>query len=326
MISLLSKLRRFDQAGAVQARQARPLTPLPDRPVAGLLWMAFSGLCFVAVTATVKAVASGLPAAQSAFLRFLFGLLFALPALAHVLRAWPSGNDLARFALRAGLHTLAVLCWFFAMTRLPIAEVTAMSYLTPVFSTVGAALFLREGFRLSRLLALGVAVFGALIVLRPGMRALDAGHLAMLGTTGAFALSYLVARPLALRYKPAVVVGMLSLLVTLFLAPIAAVVWVPVGLTEVFGLLLVAAFATAGHFAMTRAFSLAPLGVTQPATALQLVWSVLIGSLFFSESVDMFVLLGGAVIVTAVVALAVREARKARALVSGKRPGERLPE
>lgn len=277
------------------------------RPMTGALWMLASGLCFVGVTATVKAVAGGMPAAQSAFLHFALGLVFVLPVLRVLIRDWPGARDLGLFALRGALHTGAVICWFFAMTRIPLAEVTAMGYLTPVFTALGAALILGEKLRLRRIAAIAAAIAGALIVLRPGIREVADGHVAMVGTTLCFALSYLVAKPLTGRHSAAVVVAMLSITVTIGLAPVAAAVWVPVSLGELAGMFLVASFATAGHYCMTRAFAAAPITVTQPVTALQLVWSVLIGSLFFGESVDMFVVAGGSVIVGAVVFIALRE-------------------
>jgi len=71
----------------------------------------------------------------------------------------------------------------------------------------------------------------------------------------------------------------------------------------------VACFATAGHYAMTLAFAAAPVTVTQPVTFLQLVWSVLVGMLFFAEPADPWVILGGGVIMASVVFITWREAR-----------------
>jgi drug/metabolite transporter (DMT)-like permease len=288
-------------------------TEADSRPLAGALWMLGSGLLFVGVTATVKAVAVGIPAPQSAFLRFALGLVFVLPVLRILIRDWPAARDLQLFALRGALHTGAVICWFYAMTRIPLAEVTAMGYLTPVFIALGAALFLGERLRMRRVAAIVAAVAGALVVLRPGLREIADGHLAMVVSTLCFAISYLVAKPLTGRHSAAVVVAMLSITVTIGLAPLAAAVWVPVTWTQVAGMFTVACFATAGHFAMTKAFAAAPITVTQPVTALQLVWSVLVGATFFAESVDIFVIAGGAMIVSAVIFIALREAQLARA-------------
>jgi len=284
-----------------------------NRPLAGALWMVASGLCFVGVTATVKALGDAIPAAQSAFLRFSLGLVFVLPILGQLRRDWPGGRDLALFGLRGALHTGAVVLWFFAMTRIPLAEVTAMGYLTPVFVAIGAALFLGERLRLRRIAAILAAICGALIVLRPGLREVAPGHLAMIAAALCFAVSYLVIKPLTERHSPNVVVAMLSMTVALGLSPLAAAVWVPVTLWQVAALFLVACCATAGHYCMTMAFASAPITVTQPVTALQLVWSVLLGALVFGEHIDSFVVLGGALIVSAVVFIALRERAVQRA-------------
>jgi len=287
--------------------------PADNRPLAGAAWMLLSGLCFVGVTASVKYAATGMPAAQSAFLRFALGLVYVLPVLPLLVRAWPGPRDLAWFSLRGVLHTGAVICWFYAMTRIPLAEVTAMGYLTPVFTTLGAALFLGEALRLRRLAAIAAAIAGALIILRPGVREVADGHIAMVGTTLCFALSYLVTKPLTARHPAPVVVAMLSITVSVGLAPLAWWVWQPVTGGQVAGLFVTATFATAAHYAMTRAFAAAPISVIQPVTALQLVWSVLIGSLFFEEYVDIWVVVGGGVIVAAVVFIALRERALQRA-------------
>jgi drug/metabolite transporter (DMT)-like permease len=292
----------------------------PARPLAGALWMLASGLSFVGVTASVKYLGDSLPASQAAFLRYALGLVFVLPFLGLLVRERPSLLDLKLFALRGLLHTGAVALWFYSMTRIPLAEVTAMGYLTPVLVTLGAALFLGERLRLRRVGAVAAAILGALIILRPGVREIADGHLAMIATAMFFAVSYLVAKPLTMRHSASVVVAMLSITVTLGLAPLAALVWVPVTWAQVGGLFLIASFATAGHYAMTLAFAAAPISVTQPVTALQLFWSVLIGSLFFGESVDIFVILGGGVIVGAVVFIALRE-RAAQRATDRRGPG-----
>lgn len=290
-----------------------PRPPSNQRPVAGALWMMASGLCFVFVIALVKSQGDAVPAAQSAFLRFALGLVFVLPFLPLLIRTWPPRRDLALFGLRGGLHVVAVTLWFFAMPRIPLAEVTAMGYLAPVFVTIGAAMFLGERLRGRRILAIAAAITGALIILRPGLREVAPGHLAMIGTALCFAISYLVIKPLAERYSPNVVVAFLSITVTIGLAPLTAAVWVPVTWAQVGAFFLVACFATAGHYCMTMAFASAPITVTQPVTALQLLWSVLLGAMLFGEAVDRFVLLGGCLIICAVIFIALRERALQRA-------------
>jgi drug/metabolite transporter (DMT)-like permease len=270
--------------------------------------MLLTGLLFVGMTAIVKHVGSDVPAAQSAFLRFALGLPFAVPMLWPLWQTWLSGGQMRLFAARGVMHTLGVLCWFHAMTRIPLAEVTAMNYLNPVWVTVGAALFLGERFEARRLLAVAAAMAGALMILRPGLREVETGHLAMFGAAFFIGSGYLLAKRLSGQVPPAVVVGGLSVTVTLALLPFALAVWVPVGWTELGWFFLTACFATGAHYTMTRAFTAAPVSATQPATFLQLLWSMLLGAALFGEPMDGWVILGGATIMAAVSFITWREA------------------
>lgn len=290
--------------------------PAPARPVAGALWMLASGLAFVGVNAIVKHLGPGIPPAQSAFVRYLLGLVFLLPML-PALRAMRIGAATqGLFAMRGLLHSFGVICWFYAMAQIPLAEVTAMGYLTPIGVTIGAALVLGERFALRRALAIAAALAGAAVILRPGFRELSTGHLAQLGTSAFFAASYLMAKRMTDWAPPSVIVAMLSIWVTLGLAPFAAAVWVPLTAAQTGWLFGVAAFATAGHWCMTMAFQAAPVTATQPVTFLQLIWATLLGVLVFAEPLDPFVILGGAVIMAAVSFITWREAVLRRRMIT----------
>jgi len=279
--------------------------------------MLASGLCFVALTAAVKHMGADIPAAQSAFLRYSIGLVFVVPMLFVVRRERLSRPVWGAFAARGLVHTGAVMLWFFAMTRIPLAEVSAMGFLSPIYVSIGAALFLGERLRLRRIGAIGVAIIGAMVILRPGMRVLNDGHLAMLFTAAFFAMSYLLAKRVSRDASPTMVVTMLSITVTIGLAPFAYWVWEPVTGADLLWFLMIAGFATLGHYFMTFAFAAAPITVTQPVSALQLVWSVLLGAAFFAEPVDLWVVAGGGLIVSAVVFIALREHQLKRAATRG---------
>jgi drug/metabolite transporter (DMT)-like permease len=158
-----------------------------------------------------------------------------------------------------------------------------------------------------RILAILAAFTGAMVILRPGIQAINEGQTAMLVTAPLFAVSYLLAKRLSMHANPAVVVGMLSVFVTIGLAPFAYAVWTPPSFIDVMWLALVAVFATIGHFTMTKALSAAPLAVTQPITFLQLVWASLVGYVVFNEQVDFWVLMGGGIIIASVSFISYRE-------------------
>jgi drug/metabolite transporter (DMT)-like permease len=295
-------------------------------PVRGVFWMVVTGICFVAVTASVKMVGDDVPAAQAAFLRYVLGMGFLIPMIPAIRSVTLTPRVLKLAGLRGVAHALGVITWFYAMTRIPIAEVTAMNYLNPVFVTLLAVFVLRESISVRRVLAVGMALLGALVILRPGFRELDPGHISMMATALFFAVGYLTAKILADEVPAGAVVFLLSVVVTVVLAPFALAVWVPVGWGDLGWLFLTAVFATSGHYAMTLAFGAAPLSVTQPVVFLQLVWATLLGALVFGEAVDVFVILGGAMIIAAVSYIALREAQlRRRVAAAGSAPGYGAP-
>ncbi|MFT6459673.1 DMT family transporter [Pseudophaeobacter arcticus] len=285
-------------------------------PMIGVFWMFVTGLCFVAVTALVKYLGHRIPPAESAFLRYLLGLVFLIPMIGSLRNTTLTPKLWLLFASRGVVHSGGVILWFFAMTQIPLAEVTAMNYLSPVYITLGAALFLGEKLAVRRIAAVVAALIGAVIILRPGFREISPGHIAMLFTALAFSASYLLAKFTVDGTNPVTVVAMLSIWVTLGLAPFAAVVWVTPSLEELAILFAVACCATAGHFTMTLAFASAPVTVTQPVTFLQLIWATLLGALVFSEPVDIWVVLGGGLILAAISFITWREAMLKRRAIT----------
>ncbi len=293
-------------------------------PVIGVFWMIITGFLFVGVTALVKLLGPRIPASEAAFLRYALGLVFLLPMVRPLLRARLSRGQLALFTWRGLAHTGGVALWFYAMTRIPIADVTAMNYLSPIYVTLGAAIFLGERLAFRRILAVVVALIGGLIILRPGFREVGAGHLAMLFAAFFFATSYLLAKRMADETGAAVTVTMLSLMVTIGLAPLALMNWVTPTGYELLLLLAVAAVATAGHYTMSLALAAAPITVTQPVGFLQLVWAVTLGWLVFDEGLDIWVIVGGGVIISAISFMTWREAVLKRQLRTPVAPATKL--
>ncbi|QYX55563.1 DMT family transporter [Roseovarius sp. SCSIO 43702] len=279
-------------------------------PLWGVFWMLTTGLLFVMVTVLVKILGTRIPAAEGAFLRYVMGLVFFLPMMGPL---WRRAREMDRFTLglfglRGITHTAGVALWFYGMARIPLADVTAINYLSPIYVTLGAALFLGESLALRRVLAIIAALIGALVILRPGFREVGPGHIAMLGTGLSFGISYLVAKKVSETCGAGIVVAMLSVTVTIGLAPLAIAAWVTPTPWELLILFGVACVATGGHYTMTLAFRAAPLAVTQPVTFLQLVWAVSIGAIFFHEPVDLWVVVGGMIIVASISFISWREA------------------
>lgn len=282
--------------------------------IRGCLWMVAGGLLFVAVTVMVRLLGSDMPAVQAAFIRYLVGVILVLPMLWRMRsRGFGLGpGRIGRYALRGLVHGAAVLLWFFAMARIPLAEVTAIGFSTPVFTALGAILIFGEQVKLRRMLAILAGFVGTLLILRPGFHSIEAGSLAQLLAAFLFSGSYLLAKRMTQSESSADILVMLSVFCTLTLLPGALYYWRTPTLLEVTWLAGVAVFATTGHYALTRAIATAPLTVTQPLSFMQLIWAILFGYWLFDEVPDSWVIVGALVIVASISYLAHREAQAAR--------------
>lgn len=274
---------------------------------AGVAWMLLTGLLFVGVTGIVRYLGSDLPAAEGAFIRYAIGLLIISPALIGVFRRRIAVKVWCFYGLRGAVHGIAVMLWFYAMARIPVAEVTALGYTSPIFVTLGAALFLGERLRARRIIAIFIGLAGVVLILRPGFQEIGSGQIAQLVAAPLFAASFIFAKLLTNHAKSAEIVAMLSVGCTIMLLPFALAEWRDPTWEEMFWLSLTALCATAGHYTLTRAYRCAPITVTQPVTFLQIVWATILGAVMFSEAVDIWIVAGAGVIVASAWYIALRE-------------------
>ena len=274
--------------------------------------MLLTGMLFVGVTVAVRYLGTSMNPVQAAFIRYCFGIVLILPLLSRAGVMSLDRDRLGFHALRGLLHGGGVILWFLAMSRIPISEVTALGFTTPIFVTLGAAVFLSERLKPYRVAAVLIGFIGALLILRPGLRVIDIGALAQLGAAPLFACSYLMAKSATRREASSMIVVLLSVFCTLTLALPALLVWRTPTLEELLLLGLTALLATSGHYCMTRALEAAEVSAVQPFTFLQLVWATILGLILFDETPDVWIWIGGAVIVASATWMAQQEVRSIR--------------
>ena len=196
---------------------------LQSGPIAGVFWMIVTGILFVFVTALVKYLGTDIPAVQAAFMRYALGVVLLVPLIGETLRTRFTREMWKVLIWRGVFHCFGVSLWFYAMARIPIADVTAMNYLSPIYVTLGAALFLGERLALRRIAAVTIALIGAIIILRPGFREIGDGHPMLLLQSLADLIFVETASDMV---APSVVVLMLSLTAD-WIISVAIGVWMP---------------------------------------------------------------------------------------------------
>jgi drug/metabolite transporter (DMT)-like permease len=278
--------------------------------VIGMLWVVLAGLLFTGFTAIARHVGRDLPPVETAFLRYALGMVTLIPIFLR------RGTSLLRtkhpvlHIARGTIHGVAVLLWFIALAYIPLAEVMALSFIAPIFVTIGAFLFLGEKLRLRRIVAIVAGLAGVLLILRPGVATIHPGAIAMLIAAPMFAASKLFTKRLAATEDGTTIVAYLNLCAAVTILIPALFVWRTPTWEELAWLTLAAALATLSHLAVIRALKLIDLTVMQPAEFLQLIWANLLGFYIFSEQPSIWVFAGGIGIVASASYIAHREARQ----------------
>jgi drug/metabolite transporter (DMT)-like permease len=250
------------------------------------------------------------------FFRNFFALLIMLPWLARhgigVLRT----DRLGLYLLRSGIGIVGMTAGFWALTLIPLAQATALSFTAPLFATAGAALILGEVVRMRRWSAVVVGFLGTLVVVRPGLETLSPG--ALLSLVGALhmAVSALIVKSLTRTERAETVVLYMVLLQSpLALLP-ALFVWQMPSAAGFLWLFLLAGAGTLGHLCFTRAYALAEVTQLQPFEFIRLPLVACLGFLFFAQVPTPWTWAGGAIIFASTAYITHRETRLAR-----RRPG-----
>jgi drug/metabolite transporter (DMT)-like permease len=291
------------------ARLAR-ITGASDT-VRAILWMLACGVLFILLNGLLRLLAQQLDPFVTGFLRYSFGVVVMLPFILRAGWAAYRPHAMAGQVWRGAIHTAGLLLWFVALPHVPMAEVTALGFTTPLFIMLGAMVFLGEKLVVARWIAALIGFAGVLVVVWPNLTGAGGPYsLVMLASAPLFAASFLITKALTRRDAPHVIVVWQSLTVAVFSLPLAlvnwewpnAALWAMFALSGVLG--------TAGHICLTRAFALADMSVTQPIKFLELVWAAILGFIVWSEVPGQATWIGGLIIFASTTWIARRASRR----------------
>lgn len=251
----------------------------------------------------------GVPPFEIVFLRVLFALLTLAPLLLVRGQSFARTGQWRVYAQRAVLGSIAMLTWFSALALISVGEVTAISFLAPLFATVCAALFLGETVRIRRWAATIIGFLGALVILRPGYVEMSLGSWIAVAAALAMGGSTIFIKRLTGGDDPDKVVFLSSLLQTplTFIPALLVWQWPEPGLWP--WLLAMGPIATIGHVTLTRAFAAAEASFTMTFDFARLPFAVLFGYAVFGETIDLWTWVGAAIIFAASLFIVHREAQ-----------------
>jgi drug/metabolite transporter (DMT)-like permease len=219
------------------------------------------------------------------------------------------------------LRTVCMVCTvslaFYAFKTLPLSEVYALLFATPIVITVLAIPVLGERVRLFRWVSIAVGSIGVLVVLRPGGGELSTGHIAALLAVVFSATSAVATRRIGATERSATLILYPVLANVAFAGAILYFVYIPMPFVDLAKMAAVGVLAMAGQLAIISAYRSAPAAFVAPFQYSQMVWAVFYGFVWFGEQPDQQVFLGAAIIILSGLLIVFRESREG---VSANRP------
>jgi drug/metabolite transporter (DMT)-like permease len=282
----------------VQSSITAPALPAGGSAALGLGFSMLAYFLFASSDAIVKLLVQR----YSVFQLIPFQVCFALiPVLGTMLATGglraPRRKNLRLLAVRALLAGVGTVIGIYAFSQLPMADVYAIAFCTPLLVTLLSIPILGERVGLRRWSAVVVGFVGVLVMVRPGFTTLAMGHLAALATAFTGAGTVLLMRHLRGAESPSVMVASVMVgLLTVSLPVLPFVFLMPtasdLALSAASGLMMGCA-----QFCILRALSLASAATVAPMQYSMMVWAVVYGLVVFGQPVSPFVLAGAAIVV-----------------------------
>ncbi len=263
------------------------------------LWMIGAIASFSSMAVAGRELANQLDTFEIMMYRSLFGVVIV------VLVAWASGSWRQINAEQMGTHLVRNLAhftgqnlWFYAVTVIPLAQVFALEFTSPLWVIVLSPLILGERLTLVRGVAAIIGFVGILIVARPDMAGLNAGVITAASAAIFFALTIMFTKRLTRTQSITCILFYLTTM-QLVMGLVAAGYDGDIALPNAVSLPFVVLVGAAGlmaHFCMTNALAIAPATVVVPIDFIRLPAIAVIGMLLYNEALDVWVFVGAAVI------------------------------
>ncbi|MBL6935005.1 MAG: DMT family transporter [Alphaproteobacteria bacterium] len=285
---------------------------LPDN-LRGAVWQVLSNLAFTMMAVMVKTVGQSMDSFEIAFFRCLFGLLLTLPFLMRAGRASFVTSRIGAHFSRAALGVAAMFCGFYALTHLPLAEATTISFTKTLFTIPLAVLVFGEAIRWRRWTATLVGLGGVVVILRPQGGEFDPAMLVALLAAALVAVVIMTIKSLAHSERASTILFYYGVFSTgVSLVP-ALLVWRTPVLEEYVALAGIAVLGVAGQFCNIRSYRLGEATAMAPFGYLRLIFAGFFGYILFAEVPDLWTWVGAAIIVSSTLYIAIQEARRKEA-------------
>jgi len=256
-----------------------------------------------------KYLSTDLPILQITWARYFFTVAFTLPVMFFFYNKQLVWSDKPKLQILRGLILLcANICFFYAISKIPLAKALTLAFVAPLIVTAFSPLLLGEKVGVRRWTAVIIGFVGSLIVIRPGFLEINIASLAALGTGVMYGFYLIITRKLSTSDNPLLTLLLTGLVGLVAVSGIMPLIWINPNLSQWSMMAGIGVFACIGHLFLilslkyADASKLAPLGYTE------IIPNVIIGYYFFGNFPDNWTFLGLLIIVISGIYISRREA------------------
>lgn len=271
---------------------------------AGIRYMLLSALGFALMTTCVKYVSTyGIPVYEIVAARALVSLVISYLDIKRK-KISPWGNNKPLLVARGAAGSLALICVYTAVTTLPLAEATILQYLHPVFTALLALVFLKEHIQKTTVICILLCLGGLVIMVKPGLFAEHTVELpifsVMLALLGAFgsAIAYVIVKRLSKTEDSSVIIFYFPLVATPISLFLLGDAFVMPNMEALLLLVMIGIFTQVGQVGLTKAMQTESASRATAYSYIQVVFSIILGWIYFNEMPSIWTWLGGGLIMT----------------------------
>lgn len=269
--------------------------------VRGMLMIILSAFCFACMNVCVR-LSGDLPFVQKSFFRNFVAAVFAGIVIAKNHTSLKIDRECRiPLAMRCVFGTAGILCNFYAVDHLMVADASILNKLSPFFAILFSFFLLKEKITHIQAACVALAFAGCLFIVKPGFQ--NAAFIpAMVGVCGGLGagIAYTMVRKLGTQgLKGPVIVFYFSLFSCLCVIPWMVLNFVPMSAVQIGTLLLAGLFAAGGQFSITAAYTYAPARKISIYDYSQIIFSTILGFLIFGEIPDVYSFVGYGLIIAA---------------------------
>ena len=283
----------------------------PKGVLLGILLVASSGLVLSSMDTIAKLLSGTLPVIEIVWARYFFHTVVMTAYLGATTGTGFLRSDRPVLqVVRGAMLLIGTVLMYFALSKVPLAEVTAVQFSSPVMVTVLSVLFLGERIGVPRIVAVLAGFGGVLLITRPGFAGTDPYLFLPLGAAAVFSIYFLLTRTLSGPKDAASTLFNTTAVGAFVLTAVVPFVWVAPDVGECVLMVAIGTLGAVGHFCIVKGFSFASASTLSPFLYSQVLFASLYSVFLIGDPLRWNMVVGALILVASGLFIWWRENRK----------------